>query len=184
MLLQQWPVLTTISRPDTQSRTYHYENADFPYALTGITDERVIRYATFGYDASGRVVSSGHAAGADLFTFSYDDVAGTVVATNPLFKQTIYDCTDTAQGTRLLTAIVGEAPANCPMSNSTFEYDANDFPSAAMDGEGRRTERTNDARGLPTLVERAVGTADEQSTSHTWHATAAARWRRMPMRMP
>ena len=57
-------VLATVTFPDGSSRIYHYEQPSFPKLLTGITDERGIRYATYSYDSLGRAVSSSHAGGA------------------------------------------------------------------------------------------------------------------------
>ena len=168
--MKEASVLVAVTRPDFDTRSYHYENADFPFALTGITDERGTRYSTFAYDSLGSAVSSSHSGGADLTVLDYS-VAGQVTVTNPLGKETVYDYTVNAQKTRLLTEIIGEASPNCPMSNSTFEYDANNFRSAQVDEEGNRTEWTNNARGLPTVETRAAGTAEAVTTNYTWHAT-------------
>ncbi len=43
-----------------------------PYALTGITDHENVRYATFAYDAEGRVTRTEHRGGADRTTISYE----------------------------------------------------------------------------------------------------------------
>ena len=71
-----------------KSFTYHYEDLDFPQLLTGITDARGVRYATFAYDRQGRAISSEHAGGVDRYTASYgyagSDLTRTV--TNPLGK--------------------------------------------------------------------------------------------------
>ncbi len=48
--------------------TYHYEDITDKFALTGITDERGIRYATYGYDASQRAISTEQAGGIDRYT--------------------------------------------------------------------------------------------------------------------
>ena len=53
--------LVRVEYPDGTTRQYHYENADFYYALTGITDENGVRYATFAYDSQGRAISTEHA---------------------------------------------------------------------------------------------------------------------------
>ncbi|HFD86948.1 MAG TPA: hypothetical protein ENJ35_04650, partial [Gammaproteobacteria bacterium] len=45
--------LEYVNNPDATTKQYHYEDIGFPNALTGITDERGIRYATYAYDASG-----------------------------------------------------------------------------------------------------------------------------------
>ena len=42
----------------SETTTYHYENASYPFHLTGITDARGIRYKTVTYDAAGRAVES------------------------------------------------------------------------------------------------------------------------------
>jgi hypothetical protein len=49
-------LLTTVTyaTSPTTHQTYLYENTNYPYALTGITDENGKRYATWGYDGLGR----------------------------------------------------------------------------------------------------------------------------------
>ncbi|TNJ34494.1 RHS repeat-associated core domain-containing protein [Arenimonas terrae] len=55
--------LTSVERPDGSVRVYHYGEtglapAGFKHHLTGITDERGNRMATFGYDNRGRAILS------------------------------------------------------------------------------------------------------------------------------
>ncbi len=57
--------LVTVTYPDltaddndNPTKTYHYENSDYPHHLTGITDENGTRYATFTYDANGKAKTS------------------------------------------------------------------------------------------------------------------------------
>ena len=77
---------------------YHYENALYPDFLTGITDGRGVRYATFAYDTEGRAISSEHSGAQDKYTVAYSqapngDLVRTV--TNPLGKvanYSIYCC--------------------------------------------------------------------------------------------
>ncbi|WP_160280168.1 RHS repeat domain-containing protein, partial [Cellvibrio mixtus] len=56
-------LISKVIRPDNSERIYHYEDSRFPSFLTGITDERGKRYATWAYDAQGRAISSEHAGG-------------------------------------------------------------------------------------------------------------------------
>ncbi|MEO6145937.1 MAG: DUF6531 domain-containing protein, partial [Sulfuriferula sp.] len=56
--------LSSVTYPDTHTRTYLYENTSFPHALTGITDENGVRYATYRYDAQGRAYDEDHGSGA------------------------------------------------------------------------------------------------------------------------
>ncbi|WP_141243631.1 DUF6531 domain-containing protein, partial [Pseudomonas indica] len=71
----------------SEVRRYHYTNPN-PKLLTGITDERGIRYATWTYDDQGRAISSEHANGAEKVTLSYN-ADGSTTVTNELGKQTV-----------------------------------------------------------------------------------------------
>lgn len=57
--------------PDSNDRSYLYEDTEYPNALTGITDENNVRFATFEYDEFERGILSKHAGDTNLFTFSY-----------------------------------------------------------------------------------------------------------------
>src|SRR5262249_38531723 len=150
---------------------YFYENASFPFALTGIADEKGVRYATWAFDASGRVTLSQHAGGADSYTFSYDDTANTTTVVNPLGKQTVYHFTKDARALNRLTQIEGVASARCAAANTSYAYDANGFVNQTTDGEGRVTAMVNDTRGSPLSITRGFGTPAAVTTTNTWHAT-------------
>lgn len=76
--------LTHIVQPNLTVKTYHYENPFFPYALTGITDEKGVRYASWTYDNQGRAISSSHANGKEHHAITYS--GDKVTTTNPLGK--------------------------------------------------------------------------------------------------
>lgn len=59
--------------------TYHYENTDYRYALTGITDHRNVRIATYEYDNLGRAIRTEGADGENEITIAY----GTSGSTGP-----------------------------------------------------------------------------------------------------
>lgn len=48
--------LTSVTWQDGTVRRYHYEDARFAQALSGISDEAGVRYASYTYDAQGRVL--------------------------------------------------------------------------------------------------------------------------------
>ena len=73
-----------ITWPDGRSRTFLYENDSFPWALTGIADERNVRYATFGYDSTGLAISSTHVGGVDSTTVHYGTPPAIVLSDEPL----------------------------------------------------------------------------------------------------
>ena len=63
--------LKTLTWADGGVQTFQYENADLPWALTGILDESQIRYSTYGYDQLGRANSTFLGNGVEKYTVSY-----------------------------------------------------------------------------------------------------------------
>lgn len=99
-------VLSTVTYSTTPTTilTYDYENTNFPYALTGITDENGNRYATWVYDSFGRATSNqmGGALAANLTTLSYG--TGTTTVTNTFGVADSYTFA-TLQGVPKVTSI-------------------------------------------------------------------------------
>jgi len=168
-------MLSSVSYPDdtpnddTDNPTvsYHYEVANAPTALTGITDEAGVRIKTWAYDSNGRGISSEHANGTDRVTISYGNNSATV--TNALGKQTIIEF-ENYQDTLRLTAVNGQASLNCAAANSSYTYDNNGYISSITDAKGRITKFTNDSEGRRSKVEQAFGTADLRTINASWNA--------------
>ncbi len=82
--------LSSVTYPDNKVHTYHYNeqiytnNTDLPNALTGITDETGVRYATYTYDAEGRAYITEHAGGVDRHTLTYNTDGSNTITTDPL----------------------------------------------------------------------------------------------------
>ena len=76
--------------PDNNVRTYVYNeqtlarSTDLPNAMTGIVDEKGDRFATFGYNSSGRGISTEHAGGVDKFQLNCWTPYDTTIVTDPL----------------------------------------------------------------------------------------------------
>ncbi|BAM91986.1 exported hypothetical protein [Bradyrhizobium oligotrophicum S58] len=162
---------TTADPADNPRIRYHYENASFPYALTAITNEAGVRYATWTYDTTGRVLTSEHAGGVERYSIAYDDAANTATVTNPLSKVAVYHYTKDARGNNILASIEGQPSANCVGSASVIGYDVNNYVTDETDEEGRTTHYVRDSRGNPIVVTRGYGTPLAQSNSYTWHPT-------------
>jgi YD repeat-containing protein len=163
--------LTSVNRTaggQTTQRQYHYEVAGKPDLLTGITDERGIRYATWAYDDQGRAISSEHADGADKVTVAYKS-DGTVSVTNELGKVAKYSF-QYIKGVNRITAIEGEPSPNCPNSNSTFTYDDRGLLKTKTDNKGNLTTYTYNDRGLEISRTEASGTPQARTITTDWHA--------------
>ena len=163
--------LTSVNRTvggQTSQRQYHYEVAGKPDLLTGITDERGVRYATWAYDDQGRAISSEHADGADKVTVAYNS-DGTVSVTNELGKVARYSF-QTILGVKRITAIDGEPSPNCPNSNSTFTYDDRGLLKTKTDNKGNLTTYDYNERGLEISRTEASGTPQARTITTDWHA--------------
>ncbi len=164
--------LTSVSYSTTPatSQTYLYENANLPFALTGIIDENGNRYGTWTYDSNGRALSSQHAGGADLTTVAYDDTTGNRTVTNALGQQAVYKFT-TLQNVPKVTEIDRLATATTVAAKRTFSYDANGYQASETDWNGNLTTYVNDVHGQPTTIVEASGTAQARTTTITYHST-------------
>ncbi len=150
-----------------KTRIYHYDSSPGSRLLTGITDERGIRYATWTYDDQGRAISSEHAGGAEKVTVAYN-ADGSSTVTNALGKRTTYRF-QTIQGIRRITAIEGEPSANCPNSNATFTYDDRGLVKTRTDNKGHVTTFDYNERGLEVSRTEAFGTPQARTVTTTWH---------------
>ncbi|WP_411885861.1 LamG-like jellyroll fold domain-containing protein [Polaromonas sp. YR568] len=164
--------LTAVSYPGasggTVSKTYLYEMAGLPALLTGVTDEKGVRLATYAYDTQGRGISTQHAGGADLHTVSYG-TGGSVTVTDPLGTQRNYNYGIT-QGKLAVTG--ADKPGGTGNSSALSRVqDANGFITQESDFLGVNTMYTWDInRRLPLSTTKAASLPEAQTRTTQWHA--------------
>ena len=113
---------------DNPRRQYHYNEtaftsgANLPHALTGITDERGMRYATYEYYPDGRAKASYHAGDAGRVEIAYDEATATRTVTNSAGNPSIYS-TITQLGTVLTGEVAGPGCAACGSGDTSYYYD-------------------------------------------------------------
>jgi YD repeat-containing protein len=180
--------LTSVVWQDGATRRYHHEDARWPQAVTGITDEAGVRYGTYAYDDQGRVTRSELAGGAERLDFAYSsDASG-----NPTTSVTDYSGAGGAATSRSYTftdianvRYPASLTAPCSLCGSTQQassYDTSGNPTKQIAHDGSVTFFTYDARGRET--ERATFPSSHQSAttrpalgaatkviSTKWHAT-------------
>ena len=147
--------LTTVTKPDSETRIYHYEDTNFVNAMTGITDEKGVRFATYGYNAGGYAISSKHAGDVGEYTFAYN-TDGTTTVTNPLGKDTIYTF-ETMHGVRKIVDVEGQASTSCPAAGKSYVYDERGFMESKTDWLGNITTYERDELGSITSMTQALG---------------------------
>lgn len=174
-----YPDATAGSDADNPVRTYHYENTAYPNALTGITDERGVRYATFAYDGNGRATSgyqgddSNPANRIDV-DYHHDDHLGDGIATRTVTdsrgNQSVYT-TIHRNGVALLSSVSGAGCVSCGNGDSSYSYEplTNNLLSSIENGV--TTEFGNyDANGNPGFRVEARGTAEQRRTDYSYDA--------------
>jgi YD repeat-containing protein len=153
----------------TRTRLYHYEDSRDTKLLTGITDERGVRFATWQYDDKGRAVSSEHAGGAERIQISYDNPIA-ISVTNEFGKIAKYKFRE-INGLKRIASIEGEPSANCPNSNSFYSYNNRGQLISKTDNKGYRTTYVYDTRGLESSRTEAAGTPQARTITTEWHPT-------------
>jgi hypothetical protein len=156
--------------PDrTEKKQYVYQDPKDSRLLTGITDERGVRYASWAYDERGRAISSEHSGGAEKISVSYN-ADGSSTVTNELGRKTRYTF-ELVKGVKRIKSIDGIPTANCPDSNSTFTYDDRGHLETKTDNNRNVTTYTHNDRGLETSRTEASGTPDSRTIVTEWHPT-------------
>ncbi|WP_169805010.1 RHS repeat-associated core domain-containing protein [Variovorax boronicumulans] len=160
--------LATVTYPDGKARSFLYENASFPNALTGIFDESGFRWGTFAYDAKGRAISTELAGGVNKYQVSYPDSASAVVI-DPLNTRRNYSYATSAGK---LSIASGSLPSGEGESDASSRVQgANGLITSETDFKGVVSNTAWDTtRRLPTSVTQAVGTPQTHTTTTQWHA--------------
>lgn len=117
-----YPDATPEDNSDNPRRRYHYENPDFPHALTGVTDENNTRFARWGYDAKGRAIFSEHAGGAERVDIRYH-TDGSRTVTDALGRRQTYRF-QIIEEVKRLVEIDGDACLACARQARRITYGA------------------------------------------------------------
>ncbi|MCG7756847.1 MAG: hypothetical protein LZF63_09340, partial [Nitrosomonas sp.] len=136
--------LTSVTYPDGKARIYHYNEptytsgASLPNALTGITDENGIRFATYTYDKQGRAVVTEHAGGVERYVLGYSSDGSNTIVTDPLNSQYTHHF-QTILGVAKSTGQSQPAGSGCSAASSAITYDANGNAASRADFNGNKT---------------------------------------------
>ena len=160
--------LTGVTHPDLTTKTYHYEETSYPHHLTGITDERGIRFATYGYDANGLAILTEHAETTnggpqESFDLSFDSATQTTV-TDPRGNVDVYTFSARVLGVKRLL----ERSHIADGLSVTQTFDGANNLLTRTDELGRATGFTYDGNLVETRTE-AVGEPEERTTTYSYH---------------
>jgi len=160
--------LSTVTYPDGKTRTYVYEDPNWPFALTGVVDERGSRFATYGYDSTGRANLTEHAGYAGHYSLSFGATSsGPHIIVTDAFGTTHTSDYVAQGGLYLLTqrAISG-------LGTESRTYDVNGNVASVTDRRGYKTTYVYDlTRNLETSRTEAYGTTLARTIATTWNPT-------------
>jgi YD repeat-containing protein len=170
---KQWGNLTSVVFPDGKLRRYWYneqdktDGADLPFALTGITDENGVRFATFTYDSNGLALSSEHAGGVNRYTATHDNQSSSVI-TDPLGRVLTLNFETAFGRSRSVSATQQSNSGEILMTG--VAYDTNNNVYGSVDFNGIYTTYTYDlTRNLETSRVEAVGKPEARTITTGWH---------------
>lgn len=161
--------LTQATFPDGFIRVYHYnepsltQGADLPSALTGISDTNpvgvVARLGTYGYDASGRAISTELAGGVLRNQVTYSADLSTINVTRPLGNVT--HSYQKVVGAMRRTATLQPPGSGSPACSDARKHDARGNVVARTDFNGNTTCFAYSSRNLELRrIEGVVGGAE------------------------
>lgn len=122
---------------NSKTKQYHYENTQYPNALTGITDERGIRYVTWQYNDKGQAISSENIGGINKYQLEFLDNKRTKVI-NPLGQTTIYHFDYLLRKPKVIK-VEGQAVGSCIATNSSYSYDYRGVLQSKRNKNGHQT---------------------------------------------
>lgn len=159
-------VLTGATYPDGTSRTYLYENSQFPSALTGLVDEAGTRIESWAYDSQGRAVSN--TLGNNIATGTVQYNTGQTVLTLPTGATKSLQLTTVSDGRHLVTGITASC-SGCTSVAVTRTFDANGLLQGVTDANGVSTTYTRDAQGREASRTVAANSSQPLTISRTWN---------------
>lgn len=191
--------LTSIKYPDGTTRLYHYNErahisdgnicpgdrvlgpglGNLPYALTGITDENGIRFASWTYDCAGRATSSEHAGGAERVEVAYEDANA-----QGMKRSTVKTFTGPFESPVITSNVLTAEIINGRSKNTSSDgaclgcgealqrtYDVNGNISSFTDQNNHLSKFEYDlSRNLQISRTEAFGTPNARKISTVWHS--------------
>ncbi|MES9993849.1 MAG: DUF2235 domain-containing protein, partial [Candidatus Thiodiazotropha sp.] len=147
--------LQQVTRNDDTTRIYHYNDPHDSHNLTGITDERGIRYATWAYDDKDRAVLSTHADQVGQVKLDFSTPGETKVTDSQDSVSTY--TTEIRDGIALVTAITGPGCSSCGPGSVIYQYNERYQLTAQTNSDGTTLHYERDDLGRVIELTRTTG---------------------------
>lgn len=154
-------LLTSVTYPDSLGvRSYHYENAQLPGALTGISINGA-RYSKYTYHPDGRVLKSGLGINGDIDSSTFAYGADYVNVTNAAGQTIHYEIAEVG-GRRTIIGVERPASETCPAGGVYTAYGSDGNIDYTLDAYGVKTDLTYDAFDRVTQKISGIGSSGQQ----------------------
>ena len=150
---------------DNPSMSYHYENDQHPYALTGVSNELEQRIETYTYDRNGKATGSTISGGVKI-RLSYQEDGSLNLTRNEAPPQTYQF--ETILHIGRTRSISGTPCARC-RKIAKARYDERGNVIERSDFNNNRTTLSYNARNLELSRTEAVGTDQARTITTQWH---------------
>ncbi len=152
--------LQSITRSDGATRHYHYEDPRDKHNLTGVTDERGVRYASWAYDDQDRAILSTHADQVGRVSLDFSTPGETKV-TDSQGRISTYT-TEIRDGVALVSAIHGPGCSSCGQGDVNYHYNDQLQLTEIATKDGITKHYRYDEQGRTSQVSREVAGAASQ----------------------
>uniref|UniRef100_UPI003F4C5815 DUF6531 domain-containing protein n=1 Tax=Xanthomonas cannabis TaxID=1885674 RepID=UPI003F4C5815 len=170
--------LASVKYPDGKSIGYLYNESSFtagnklPGVLTGVIDEKGVRYETITYQSSRKATSASFAGGVDTTKIDYDAYSTNGIVNSsvigPLGVRSYLKFVDAATGAIRFASSGLPCGTQCNQPYKAITYDANGYIASTIDFQGNKTQTSFDTNGLLQQQIDAVGSAQQRTMNTVW----------------
>lgn len=172
--------LASAKYSDGKSIGYLYNEGSYtggnnlPGVMTGVIDEKGVRYETITYQSSRKATSASFADGVDTTKIDYNAYSTNGIVNSsvigPLGTRSGLTFVDAATGAIRLAGAGAPCGTQCNQSYKAITYDANGYLASTTDFQGNKTQTSFDSDGLLKQQIDAVGSAQQRTINTVWDA--------------
>jgi YD repeat-containing protein len=160
--------LVSVTYPGAAIKNYVYENGVFTHALTGIIDEKGVRYSTYEYDSEGRAVAESLASGAGYYSLDFT-APNTTSVYDPMGNVRTYGYQNIFGGLKNVSQSQPDG-SGCLAATSSKTYNPDATVASETDFNGiTKAYQYDPIKSLPTKITEASGQALARETNLQWH---------------
>ncbi|MCE4353561.1 polymorphic toxin type 34 domain-containing protein [Xanthomonas hortorum] len=171
--------LASAKYSDEKSIGYIYNESNYtggnnlPGVMTGVIDEKGVRYETITYQSSRKATSASFADGVDTTKIDYNAYSTNGIVDSavigPLGTRSGLTFVDAATGAIRLAGAGTPCGTQCNQSYKAITYDANGYVASTTDFQGNKSQTSFDSDGLLKQQIDGVGSSQQRTINTVWN---------------